>query len=1063
MVNTPIVRALILIILFVFGSKVVDAFSPNLTFGFVKNEGQIKDQFGLENKEVLYLFKSNNTQVQLRRNGFSYELIQGKREGLGPLLSKVISTKTKRQIQRIDLDFVGAKANMKVLELEAAEGRIITRNMQVLGSERDIKQYTRILYTNVYEGIDIEFLISSTQAGNESGFKYNFIVHPGANVADIKLQVNGAKSTQIKPSGALEISSSDFTLEDRIPLSYELDQTEKMGATITAKFVKFSKDEIGISTDGYDVSKTLVIDPVSWSTYYGGESNDLSSALKTDKNGNVYIGGRTNSVGGIATAGAYKNIHTSNAEYDVFLAKFSATGSLIWATYYGGAGDEILYEIEVDKFDNVIIGGLTTSTSDIATAGSLQTIYGGASDGYIAKFSSTGALIWASYLGYQSNDYVTTIDSDKDGDLYVGGVSGSAVTLSPGTYKDTNSGLADVLLVKLKANGSFVFATFYGGSTNEMLNELCVDSNKNCYLVGYTSSSWGIATPGAFQSTSYAGVDAFIAKFDSTGNRVVSTYCNGNLYDNLQHIRIDLSGNLMICGYTASKTGMTTTGAYQTTFSGGNYDGWLLKFDSNLQRIWATYVGGNNDDVFQTLAITPDSNVIMYGQTNSGTGLSTGGGFQTSLVGAYDTYIFKTDQHGNRLWSSYFGSTNQENAREVDVDPSGNAYFLGDTYSNSGIATNGAYQTIQGGSQDAFLMKYVEPSAGPISNNTIIYDQGICLGEAAALLTGTAPTGGTGTYTYLWTSSSTGAAGAYTPAAGVNNTNSYSPGVLNANAWYKRTVFSGTEVHTSNVVAISVSEKLNAGFTTNKMIQCARDNYFVFTDTTQAGNPAITRTWDFGNGLYSSNVVDSMTYTFGTENTFLVTLINSINGACSDTASIRIYLIPNPAPVNINGNVNVIRGTTETYSTSFTNGSTYTWMYDKGEGFSSTASINIRWTDIGTTELKLLERTGGGCYGDTAYLNITIDKPLGGSELAWDGDILLYPNPSNGRVFIQDGLNRNLTISVQSILGEQVYEGKAQLDGSIDLSHLSSGIYLIKLSTTEGESFVRRIEISNQY
>jgi hypothetical protein len=135
-------------------------------------------------------------------------------------------------------------------------------------------------------------------------------------------------------------------------------------------------------------------------------------------------------------------------------------------------------------------------------------------------------------------------------------------------------------------------------------------------------------------------------------------------------------------------------------------------------------------------------------------------------------------------------------------------------------------------------------------------------------------------------------------------------------------------------------------------------------------------------------------------------------------------------------------------------------MYDKGEGFSSTASINIRWTDIGTTELKLLERTGGGCYGDTAYLNITIDKPLGGSELAWDNDILLYPNPSNGRVFIQDGLNRNLTISVQSILGEQVYEGKAQLDGSIDLSHLSSGIYLIKLSTTEGESFVRRIEIS---
>jgi hypothetical protein len=155
----------------------------------------------------------------------------------------------------------------------------------------------------------------------------------------------------------------------------------------------------------------------------------------------------------------------------------------------------------------------------------------------------------------------------------------------------------------------------------------------------------------------------------------------------------------------------------------------------------------------------------------------------------------------------------------------------------------------------------------------------------------------------------------------------------------------------------------------------------------------------------------------------------------------------------------VLRGKTETYSVSPRIGSTYTWMYDKGVGISNTDSIKIKWTDLGTTELKLLEQTGGGCYGDTAYLNITIDKPLGGSEMAWDSDLLLYPNPSHGMVYIQDGLNRNLAISVQSILGEQVYEGKAQLDGSIDLSHLGSGIYLIKLSTAEGESFVRKIEL----
>ena len=1053
------VKAFLFIVLVAFCTLELYAFSPKMQFGFVKNMGQIKDQYGVENKDVLYLYRANNMQVQLRRKGFSYEVLQEEGSNKAPKFLMSKTAKAKKQTQRIDIDFFDANANMHVIDLEEAEGKIITRNMSSLGSDREIKHYKRILYSNVFKGIDIEFLIHESDGKHESGFKYNFIVHKGANLADIKLLVNGASRTQIKSTGALEISTASFTLEDRIPLSYELDQTGKEGKKVMARFVKMGKDLIGLTAQAYDLERTLVIDPVSWCTYYGGSNNEFTSALKTDNSGDVYIGGRTNSMNGIATAGAYEFSHATAADYDAFLAKFSPAGALVWATYYGGESDEVLHEIEVDKFNNVIIGGLTNSSTNIATVGALQTVAGGASDGFVAKFSSAGAMIWSTFLGYSNNDYVVAIASDKDGDLYIAGVSQSVVTLPPGAYKDTNSGSSDVLLIKLKANGNYAYSTFYGGSAVEYLSEICVDLNKNCYIAGYSASTWGIATPGAYQTSSAGTYDGFIAMYDSIGSRKRATYYGGGSSDLLTHIKLDLHGNLMVGGYTTSASGIATTGAFQSTYGGGNNDGFLAKFDTTLQRIWATYVGGEKEDVFQSMDITPDSNVVFYGQTNSTTGLNTVGGFQSNNNGTYDTYIFKTDYNGNRLWSSYFGSFSQEYSREVDVDLSGNFYFLGDTYSNSGLATSGAYHTTMGGTEDAFLMKYVEPSAGPIANNTIIFDQGLCMGEAAALLTGTAPTGGTGAYTYLWTASTTGAAGAYIPAAGVNNTNSYSPGVLSANTWYKRTVFSGTEVHTSNVVSIAVSDKLNAGFTLNKSIQCDRGNNFVFTDTTQAGNPNITRTWDFGNGMYSGNVTDSMSYTFGTENTFVVTLINSLNGACADTASVRIYLIPNPPPANIVGNANVLRGKTEMYSVTLRTGSTYTWIYDKGTGTSNTASINIKWTDLGTTELKLLEQTGGGCYGDTAYLNITIDKPLGGSELAWDSDLLLYPNPSHGMVFIQDGLNRDLVVSVQSILGEQVYQGKTQLDGSIDLSHLSNGIYLIKLSTPDGENFVRRIEI----
>ena len=654
---------------------------------------------------------------------------------------------------------------------------------------------------------------------------------------------------------------------------------------------------------------------------------------------------------------------------------------------------------------------------------------------------------------------------DVLGDIVVGGHSNSGdmgffYPAYPNTHQSSLVGYTDGILVKFSKYGVVKWGTYYGGDYEDYIYALSGDKTGNIFLTGTTTSTFGIATSGAHQGYLGGSTDVIVARFNKDGSFGYGTYYGGSGIDVPNDLKLDFEGNILVSGNTTSDYGMASANGYDTSYyKPSANDGFLLKMDNTGTRIWATYYGGNNTDYLYGITSDALGNIYGVGFTNSTTDIASFGAIQSTLRGTGDGYLIIFDKTGARQLGTYYGGNAHDYLKEVKLDKLGNLFIAGYSTSDSGIATPNATDTTNNGGFDAFLVRYDLAQPSVLGNNVISQDQGLCLGEAVTVLTGTTPTGATGTYTYLWTQSTTGAAGAYAPAAGLNNTHSYSPGVLSVNTWYKRTVFSGTEVHTSNVVAISVSEKLNAGFITNKMIQCDRDNNFVFTDTTLNGNPAITRTWDFGNGLYSGNVVDSMTYVFGTENTFVVTLINSLNGACADTASIRIYLIPNPDPVSINGNPNVIRGTTETYSVTPSNGSTYTWMYDKGVGFNSTANIQIRWTDIGTTELKLLERTGGGCYGDTAYLNITIDKPLGGSELAWDNDILLYPNPSNGRVFIQDGLNRDLVVNVQSILGEQVFEGKAQLDGSIDLSTLSNGIYLLKLSTPEGDNFVRRIEL----
>jgi hypothetical protein len=1059
-------KKLLLVFLFILFNclvfaKPIDTGKLKNESGFIKNEGQIYDQNGNPNKQVLFLFTSPSLSVQLRDNGFSYEFRQTE-ASTNSILSEpnFAAINSVQKAHRIDIDFVGSNNLIEKIVCEQNEAMMMIHSKQdanLVNKQRSIK---RILYKNVYPQTDIEFLVA--EIDGKARFKYNIILHPGADESKLQFLIEGASKNNLTDEGSIAMHTSLGVLEEQVPLSYELTKQGKQGRSIGARFRQIHERLFGLTVDAKNRQNSLVIDPLVWSTYLGSTAGEYFQDICLDTLGNIYVVGQTGSNTNIATTGAHQTVLGGGS--DGFIAKYTAAGILVWCTYYGGTSNDALNALKVDAEQNIIVVGQSRSTAGIATSGTHSSSIGGSEDGILAKFSPSGSIIWGTYFGGLLTENFWSVNIDPFGDIIVAGNSNSEeLTFSyPNTHHSTNAGANDGLLVKFSTAGLVKWASFYGGSKAEIIYGVTTDLIGNIYISGSTSSDTGIATPGSYKpSQSVANTsDGFMAKFNTLGILKYGTYYGDIGSETFYDIEVDFESNIVLSGQTNSATGIATLGAYDITLgSNGIQDGFVLKMDTAGAVLWSTYYGGESTDQIFRLGTDAIGNIYALGFTNSTSDIASVGAFQPAIAGSIDGLMVVFNKSGARQMGTYFGGESTDYLRAIAINKLGNLFLCGYTLSATGIVTPNGYDTSFAGSFDCFIVRYDMAAPSALGNNVISSDQGLCLGEAAALLTGTAPTGGNNTYTYLWTSSTTGAAGAYTPAAGVNNTNSYSPGVLSANTWYKRTVFSGTEVHTSNVVSIVVSDKLNAGFTLNKMIQCDRGNNFVFTDTTQAGNPNITRVWDFGNGMYSVNVTDSMSYTFGTENTFVVKLINSINGACADTASIRIYIIPNPPLANIVGNANVLRGKTETYSVTPRIGSTYTWMYDKGVGISNTDSIKIKWTDLGTTELKLLEQTGGGCYGDTAYLNITIDKPLGGSEMAWDNDLLLYPNPSHGMVYIQDGLNRNLAISVQSILGEQVYEGKAQLDGSIDLSHLGSGIYLIKLSTAEGESFVRKIEL----
>jgi hypothetical protein len=266
--------------------------------------------------------------------------------------------------------------------------------------------------------------------------------------------------------------------------------------------------------------------------------------------------------------------------------------------------------------------------------------------------------------------------------------------------------LLTLSLMPVKAQNSRVWATYYGGALYDAGNCVATDASGNVYLAGYTNSTTGIAS-GGFQNAYGGGTyDAFLVKFDASGNRLWATYFGYNNNDHAYAIAIDHAGNVYLAGGTSSVSGIAS-GGFQNTYGGGNYDAFLVKFDASGNRLWATYYGGAGWEEAYGVATDTAGNVFLAGFTNSSGGIASGG-FQNSYGGgSYDSFLVKFNAAGNRLWATYYGGPGAEgyDGNSVCTDHSGNIYLTGWTSSTTGIASGG-FQNTAGGSQDAFLVKF---------------------------------------------------------------------------------------------------------------------------------------------------------------------------------------------------------------------------------------------------------------------------------------------------------------------------------------------------------------------
>jgi hypothetical protein len=512
--------------------------------GFVRNEGQIQDQNGQPAKDVLYVADVDGIRVQLRRSGFSYQVMCSPEVTDHGTLEMGKSEKASAvSVERIDFDLPRALSDPSFVE----ETEELPGMYNYIGQAEinGVKSFRTVKYVNAWEGADLVFEIVRNAEGREQ-FKYSVIAREGTSLASLSLAMAGLSDSDVK-GGKMRLDGLHFGIEERIPESWLVDReggrspvemafAENEGRTAEMRFTCADR-----SLTTVPAGQQLVIDPTpnrTWGRYFGGVGlfdEYARIAVKNTGTSRIALTGSTLSPG-LATAGVYQvNLSNTNGgmNFDGFVATFSSTGALVWATYYGGDQDDRTYNVAFDPSGDVYACGTTRTQINyiIATSTSHQPMFGGGvADGYLVRFGGTnGQRKWGTYYGGSGDDRVMSVVVDATGNVYIGGdtdtpTGGNVISSGSGSWQPGYNGGWDAFVAKFNSSGVRQWGTYYGGTGYESCGAVTTDFADNIYLVGVSNSvNTGnvLATPGSWQSTNIAGdYDGIVAKFTSAGSRI---------------------------------------------------------------------------------------------------------------------------------------------------------------------------------------------------------------------------------------------------------------------------------------------------------------------------------------------------------------------------------------------------------------------------------------------------------------------------------------------------------------------------------------------------------------
>lgn len=339
------------------------------------------------------------------------------------------------------------------------------------------------------------------------------------------------------------------------------------------------------STDGFLFKLNSSGTSLVYSTYIGGSGKDQFTNFTLDTVNNVYLCGVTYSSNFPAMSSSFSTTYMGLG--DVVVVKVHSSGTTIqYSTLLGGNDNDYAIDIDVDNAGFAYVFGNTMSADYPTTPSVYRGTRNSSDDCFVTKLNTTGStLTYSTFLGGSSFNYGTAIEVDNSGYVYAAGYTYSTgFPVTAGTVGQVLNGPGDSFVIKLNATGSALnYSTLLGGSNEDFIDDIDIDSRGNCYVVGNTTSTDYPVKAWAYQTTSQGANGAFLTKLNPTATAILySTYLGGNLLDYAYDVSVDTAENAYLTGNTVFGSGFPTTVSNFGAYFGGDWDTYVAKFQTDI-------------------------------------------------------------------------------------------------------------------------------------------------------------------------------------------------------------------------------------------------------------------------------------------------------------------------------------------------------------------------------------------------------------------------------------------------------------------------------------------------